>query len=83
MGGATQTFFPLNILILPVMVPIMSLANPRFSEFALKIQYSLMMFLYCIFVLVAIVPAALALYLKAVINSVYLSLFRIREDYRG
>jgi hypothetical protein len=35
-GGITMTFFPINILILPLSVPVLSLRNARVSDFALK-----------------------------------------------
>ena len=36
-GGATLSFFPVNIIILPMMLPILVMRSSRISEFALKI----------------------------------------------
>lgn len=36
-GGVTLTFFPINILMLPFMFPVVAFRNPRISDFALKL----------------------------------------------
>jgi hypothetical protein len=36
-GGCTLTFFPLNIIMLPLMAPVLAMRNPRASDFLLKI----------------------------------------------
>merc|ERR1712166_444378 len=49
----------------------------------LKIQYSIMMILYCIISAVIFVPAAPILVLKIYTNSIFIFLTNKREDYRG
>jgi len=82
-GGATLSFFPINIVALPFLLPIMILRSSRLSEFALKVQYSIMVVLYCMLLILLLPVALLLLYLKMVANQVYVSFNRIREDYRG
>jgi len=82
-GGATLSFFPINIVALPFLLPIMILRSSRLSEFALKVQYSIMVVLYCMLLILLLPVALLLLYLKMVTNQVYVSFHRIREDYRG
>mmetsp|Transcript_11811 Transcript_11811/g.18168 ORF Transcript_11811/g.18168 Transcript_11811/m.18168 type:complete len:85 (+) Transcript_11811:1094-1348(+) len=35
-GGATLTFFPVNILLMPFLLPLFIMRSPRASDFALK-----------------------------------------------
>ena len=73
-GGATLTFFPINILVLPFLIPLMISKSPRFSDFALKSQYALMIGLYCLILLAFLPPVFSILYLKAVLNAIYVCL---------
>ena len=82
-GGATLTFFPINIVVLPFLLPLMLLRSSRLSEFALKVQYSLMLALYCLILLLLVPVAVVLLYLKMIINSINICFNKIREDYRG
>ena len=82
-GGCTLTFFPLNILMLPLIPPIIALRNPRASDFVLKIQYVFMMVTYSILAGAAIIPMTPILYIKSVANSIYIIFSQSREDYPG
>mmetsp|Transcript_30416 Transcript_30416/g.46592 ORF Transcript_30416/g.46592 Transcript_30416/m.46592 type:complete len:126 (+) Transcript_30416:830-1207(+) len=77
-GGATLTFYPINIIITPFLIPIMIVRSTRVSDFALKIQYTLMVVLYCFIIAVLVVPAVPLLYLKAVVNALYIVFNRVR-----
>mmetsp|Transcript_11804 Transcript_11804/g.18141 ORF Transcript_11804/g.18141 Transcript_11804/m.18141 type:complete len:135 (+) Transcript_11804:1243-1647(+) len=82
-GGATLSFFPVNIIILPFLLPIMMIRSPRLSEFALKIQYSVMLFLYCMCILVFIPLSVVLLYFKGIVNAFHIFFNKVREDYKG
>mmetsp|Transcript_12107 Transcript_12107/g.18714 ORF Transcript_12107/g.18714 Transcript_12107/m.18714 type:complete len:214 (-) Transcript_12107:268-909(-) len=82
-GGVTMTFFPINILILPFIIPVLSLRNARVSDFVLKIQYVAMMIMYITFMLCLIIPMLPLLYLKILINALYVSLNSKREEYHN
>mmetsp|Transcript_30399 Transcript_30399/g.46560 ORF Transcript_30399/g.46560 Transcript_30399/m.46560 type:complete len:196 (+) Transcript_30399:977-1564(+) len=82
-GGASLSFYPVNIIIAPFYLPIMMARSKRLSDFALKIQYAIMMMIYCVLSLVLVLPATLLLYVKSVLNGVYIWFTRHREDYRG
>ena len=41
-GGVTITFFPINFVILPFIIPITLLRSKRVSDFLLKMQYVFM-----------------------------------------
>ena len=83
MGGASLSFFPINIISLPIMIIIFSVKSERLSEFTLKIQYSVMIVLYIMLVMMFVIPATIILYLKAAVNSIFIAMFRIRQDYKG
>ena len=82
-GGCTLTFFPLNILMLPLIPPIIALRNPRASDFLLKMQYVTMMVIYSILAGAAIIPLTPILYIKSVANAIYIIFSQSREDYPG
>jgi hypothetical protein len=73
LGGVTLTFFPINFIILPFIVPIVMLRSKRASDFLLKIQYVFMIICYCILAGIMIVPASPILYFKVVTNSLYIA----------
>mmetsp|Transcript_12406 Transcript_12406/g.19390 ORF Transcript_12406/g.19390 Transcript_12406/m.19390 type:complete len:168 (-) Transcript_12406:968-1471(-) len=82
-GGATLTFYPINIMVLLFMIPIFSIRSSRASDFALKIQYMVMVLLYGIVICVFVVPTIPILYVKCLINTIYIGFTRKREDYKG
>ena len=82
-GGVTLTFFPINIIMLPFSLILTALRSKRGSDIMLKIQYSIMMVLYCIISAIMFVPAAPILIIKTYTNSVFIFLTNKRETYRG
>jgi len=76
-----MTFFPINIFILPFIIPVLALRNARVSDFVLKLQYIVMMAMYIIVMLCMIVPMLPLLYLKILLNAIYVSFNNKREDY--
>lgn len=82
-GGCTLTFFPINILMLPLIPPIVALRNTRASDFLLKIQYVVMMIVYSIIAGVAIIPMTPVLYIKSIANAIYIIVSQSREEYPG
>lgn len=83
LGGVTLTFFPINFIILPFIVPIVLLRSKRASDFLLKIQYVFMILCYCTLAGIMIVPASPVLYMKVVTNSLYIAFTNRRQDYKG
>ena len=69
-GGVTNTFFPLNIIGLPFFPFVMFFKSERLSEFVLKIQYSCMIFLYCLLGIAFSIPSIPLLYAKCVGNAI-------------
>ena len=82
-GGITMTFFPINILILPFMFPVLALRNTRMSDFALKFQYIFMILIYLSAILVSVVPAIPLLYFKLCVNSYLIYSNGSFQDYYG
>lgn len=82
-GGVTITFYPINFVILPFIVPITLLRSKRASDFLLKLQYVFMVLGYCSIALIFVIPAAPCLYLKMLTNSVYIMLTNRRQNYAG
>ena len=82
-GGCTLTFFPFNILMMPLIPPIVALRNKRASDFLLKMQYVIMMIMYSVIAGAAIIPFTPILYIKSIANSLYIVVSQSREDYPG
>ena len=82
-GGITLTFFPINILMLPFIMVIVSLRSARASDFLLKLQYVIMMIMYCILASFIIIPITPLLYIKILTNSFFIAMNNKREDYKG
>ena len=71
-GGVTLALFPINIVMLPFLLPISLFKNPRISEFVLKMQYWIMMIFYGLISL-ALSPLLVAfLYIKLILNSTFI-----------
>lgn len=82
-GGITMTFFPVNLLMVPLILPILAMRNARISEFALKVQYIFMVSAYVVIALFLLIPMLPLLYLKIIVNSIYTSANNKREDFQG
>jgi hypothetical protein len=82
-GGITNTFFPINIIIIPFIVPIVMLRSKRASDILLKFQYVIMVLAYCIIAGIMIVPASPVLYMKMLTNSFFIAFNNRRENYKG
>ena len=83
LGGVTITFFPINVMILPFIVPLVMLRSKRASDFLLKMQYLFMVIMYALIAGLIIVPTTPILYLKLQLNSFYIFFTKKRQDYRG
>jgi hypothetical protein len=75
-GGVTLSFFPINVVVTPFIIPILNMRSQRASDFLLKIQYILMIFMYLILALMITLPMAPFLYIKIMVNSVYILINR-------
>jgi len=82
-GGVTLTFFPINIIMLPFSLILTALRSKRGSDIMLKVQYSIMMVIYCIISAIMFIPSAPILIFKIYTNSVYILLTNKRENYKG
>lgn len=82
-GGVTLSFFPINVVITPFIWPILNMRNQRASDFLLKIQYILMILMYLLIALLFILPMAPFLYIKIMMNSVYILFNRSNQAYKG
>lgn len=82
-GGVTLSFFPINVIVTPFIIPILNMRNQRASDFLLKIQYILMIIMYLLIAMVLIFPMSPFLYIKIVLNSVYILFNRSSQQYKG
>lgn len=71
-GGITLSFFPINVVVTPFILPIINMRSQRASDFLLKIQYILMIVMYLLMALTLIIPMSPFLYSKIVMNSIYI-----------
>ena len=82
-GGVTLTFFPISIVVLPLIAPVVLFKSERLSDLTLKIQYAIMILQFCFIGLLVSLPVLPLLYFKSVINAVYISMNNKRQAYKG
>ena len=82
-GGVTITFFPISIIVLLFIIPVVVFKSERLNEFILKMQYAVMIVLYCSIGTVLSLPIFPCLYIKSVANAVYISMNNKRQSYAG
>lgn len=82
-GAITMTYFPINILLLPFLLPLMALKSDRLNDSILKIQYFLMVIIYCMLAIIIAIPVLPLLYLKIIVNNIYICFTNKREKYKG
>ena len=66
--GVTMTFFPINILLLPFIIVVVGFRSSRVSDLILKVQYAIMIVIYCFFGALIAIPVCPLLLLKAIVN---------------
>jgi len=71
-GGVTITFFPISIIMLPFVVPVVVFKSERLNDFILKIQYAVMMLMYCMLGTVVSIPIIPMLYFKIIVNGIFI-----------
>ena len=82
-GGVTITFFPINLIMLPLATPIIMFRSKRASELLLKLQYVIMILLYCFLAFLMIIPASPVLLAKVYSNAFFILATNKRENYKG
>lgn len=83
LGGVTNTFFPISIITLPLILPLIMFKSDRMSDFVLKFQYTIMILMYCFLAIFLAIPFLPTLYLKCIANAVFISFNNKREQYKG
>jgi len=74
-GAITTSFFPINILLLPFIGPILYLKNDRLNDSVLKVQYWCLISLYFGLIIAFTIPILPVLFLKSIANSIYIMFF--------
>lgn len=82
-GGVTLSFFPINIVMTPFLLPLVYMRSPRMSDFILKIQYGFMLVLYIMLAMIFLLPIMPLIYLKCVMNALFLAATRKKSEYVG
>lgn len=82
-SGITITFFPISIILLPFIIPVVIFKSERLNDFILKVQYGFMILMYCILAIVISIPIVPILYAKSVINAGYIMVNNKRQEYKG
>lgn len=82
-GAITITFFPVSVLMLPFLIPLIMFKSERLSSFVLKLQYSAMIIVYVFLGILCSVIVIPLLYLKSVTNSIYIYINNKRVEYTG
>ena len=71
-SAVTLTFFPINVLLLPLLLPVVLFKSERLNDFVLKIQYVQLIVMYSMASVAASVVICPLLVLKIGINECYL-----------
>ena len=71
-GSITITFFPFSIFVLPFIVPVVIFKSERLNDFILKIQYCIMIIIYCMLAIILAIPILPMLYAKSLANAVFI-----------
>lgn len=82
-GGVTITFFPISIIMLPFVIPVVVFKSERLNDFILKMQYAAMILLYCLLGCIISIPLIPVLYFKLIVNAIFIQFNNKREDYKG
>jgi len=82
-GVVTITFFPISIIMLPFVVPVVVFKSERLNDFILKIQYALMILMYCLLGFIISLPLIPLLYSKLIANAIFIYFNNKRQDYKG
>ena len=82
-GGVTITFFPISIIMLPFIIPVVVFKSERLNDFILKIQYAVMMLLYCMLGSIVSFPIIPLLYFKTIVNGIFIQMNNKRQEYPG
>mmetsp|Transcript_8089 Transcript_8089/g.13583 ORF Transcript_8089/g.13583 Transcript_8089/m.13583 type:complete len:171 (+) Transcript_8089:640-1152(+) len=82
-GGVSLTFFPVNVFLLPFILPVVVFQSERLNDFILKIQYVFMIVMYCVIALLIALPLTPLLYFKCIANAVYIAMKNKREAFTG
>lgn len=71
-GSVTSTFFPINILMLPMMIPVITVKNKKLNEMVNKLQYSVMICLQSFAIMGFQIVLSPIMYAKMVLNSFHI-----------
>lgn len=71
-SGITLSFFPINILLGPLFIPLLVFKSARLNDFALKIQYVYLVTLYFMLMTIASTFILPMLFLKITANELFL-----------
>jgi hypothetical protein len=82
-SSVTITFYPISIILLPFIPAVIAFKSERLNDFILKLQYTIMMLMYCVLACILSVPVLPLLYFKSVINAIYISMNNKRENFKG
>jgi hypothetical protein len=82
-GAITTSFFPINIILVPFIIPIVYLDSERLNETVLKSQYTILLLLYTALATVTSFLFMPLIYLKSLVNSIYIIFATKRELYKG
>mmetsp|Transcript_628 Transcript_628/g.722 ORF Transcript_628/g.722 Transcript_628/m.722 type:complete len:121 (+) Transcript_628:81-443(+) len=78
LGGITTSFFPINTILLPFILPIIIFRSVRLNDFILKSQYTIMVAFYCMIALFFSVFVIPLMYLKSGVNAIFYMMYAKR-----
>ena len=67
-----MSFFPFNILVVPLIPLILKMRSPKLSNFILKIQYGLLMINFSVLALVFLIMLIPLFFFKSLLNSIFI-----------
>mmetsp|Transcript_41400 Transcript_41400/g.63122 ORF Transcript_41400/g.63122 Transcript_41400/m.63122 type:complete len:126 (+) Transcript_41400:3658-4035(+) len=70
-GAITMSYFPINLFLLPFMLPLVIIKSDRFNHSVLQVQYYILVLLYVVIGSVFAIPVFPVLYFKMLLNAGY------------
>jgi len=74
-GSVTSTFFPINVIMLIPMIPVILVKNKKFNEMVNKVQYAGMILLQAFVIMIFQIMLSPFMYSKMIINSFNIMIF--------
>lgn len=82
-GSLRVTFFPISIIVLPFILPLILFKSHRLNNIVMRIQYSILILMYCLLGSILSVVFIPILYFKTVVNALFILGYQTNNQLRS